>query len=288
MSSDSSIKIYSVVWPAAFCLCRYLELFGVSKFCGKNVLEIGAGTGIASIVAALQGARVTATDQKSMLPLLRHNVGRHVLITDDDSLVVLPSGSKTTSVVSVPQPIPPHLKTKSTAKTNVSALQMEQTAASKADNRTSVTVCELSWDNQEHVKRIIADRPTSSKASCGFDWIIGSDLLYDGTVFPALLRMLVALCSTSPACTIALFFPRERSFIDDFMRSAAPFFDVSPVPTAHINVADLPQPYHLTIAGILLTRKSSTERGRDNTPRPSTDITGNASSGKGAPFVTPS
>lgn len=44
------------------------------KLQDKSVLELGAGTGLVSMVAAAMGANVTATDLKTALPLLRENI----------------------------------------------------------------------------------------------------------------------------------------------------------------------------------------------------------------------
>ena len=42
-----------------------------------KVLELGAGTGVAGICAALLGADVTITDTASSMPLLMQNVESH-------------------------------------------------------------------------------------------------------------------------------------------------------------------------------------------------------------------
>ena len=47
------------------------------KVRGRKVLELGAGTGIAGISAALLGADVTLTDTASCMPLLTQNVDTH-------------------------------------------------------------------------------------------------------------------------------------------------------------------------------------------------------------------
>ncbi|OCT95409.1 protein-lysine methyltransferase METTL21E [Xenopus laevis] len=65
----------ATVWPSALVLCYYLERHG-KQLCleNKHVIEIGAGTGLASIVACLLGARVTATDLKELVGNLQYNI----------------------------------------------------------------------------------------------------------------------------------------------------------------------------------------------------------------------
>ncbi|XP_061090830.1 protein N-lysine methyltransferase METTL21A [Conger conger] len=67
------LGVAAVVWDAAVVLCMYLEL-GQIELGGKAAIELGAGTGLAGIVAALLGARVTITDREPALDLLRTNV----------------------------------------------------------------------------------------------------------------------------------------------------------------------------------------------------------------------
>ncbi|CAG5857615.1 unnamed protein product [Menidia menidia] len=74
-----SIDSYGgMMWPAALALCSFLEnqtqTFNLQ---GKEVLELGAGTGLVAIVASLLGAAVTATDLPQMLSNLRANVMRN-------------------------------------------------------------------------------------------------------------------------------------------------------------------------------------------------------------------
>lgn len=47
------------------------------KLRGRQVLELGSGTGIAGIAAALLGAHVVLTDRAGTLPLLQSNVHQH-------------------------------------------------------------------------------------------------------------------------------------------------------------------------------------------------------------------
>ncbi|KAM7424321.1 hypothetical protein PAMA_000591 [Pampus argenteus] len=74
-----SIDSYgAVMWPAALALCSFLDNNRqMVKLQGKEVLELGAGTGLVTIVASLLGASVTATDLPEVLSNLRSNVTRN-------------------------------------------------------------------------------------------------------------------------------------------------------------------------------------------------------------------
>ncbi|KAJ0002317.1 hypothetical protein NQD34_002113 [Periophthalmus magnuspinnatus] len=68
----------ATTWPAASALCRYLERHHTElNLVDKAVLEIGSGTGLVSIVAALLGAWVTATDLPDALGNLRVNLSKN-------------------------------------------------------------------------------------------------------------------------------------------------------------------------------------------------------------------
>ncbi|XP_066477441.1 protein-lysine methyltransferase METTL21E-like [Tiliqua scincoides] len=65
----------AVVWPSALVLCHFLETNAKRyNWTDKNVIEIGAGTGLVSIVASFLGARVTATDLPELLGNLQYNL----------------------------------------------------------------------------------------------------------------------------------------------------------------------------------------------------------------------
>lgn len=67
-----------MIWPAALALCHYLDTQREQlSLVDKTVLEIGSGTGLVSIVAALLGAQVTATDLPEVLNKLRVNLSRN-------------------------------------------------------------------------------------------------------------------------------------------------------------------------------------------------------------------
>ncbi|XP_007948251.1 EEF1A lysine methyltransferase 3 [Orycteropus afer afer] len=73
----SRLGVAARVWDAALSLCRYFENQNVD-FRGKKVIELGAGTGIVGILAALQGGNVTITDLPLALEQIQGNVQANV------------------------------------------------------------------------------------------------------------------------------------------------------------------------------------------------------------------
>lgn len=69
----NDVGVAAVVWDAAIVLGRYLEKIA-AQLHGKKVIELGAGTGFAGIVASLLGGNVTITDRKMALNVTRMNV----------------------------------------------------------------------------------------------------------------------------------------------------------------------------------------------------------------------
>ncbi|KAM7424319.1 hypothetical protein PAMA_000590 [Pampus argenteus] len=65
----------AVLWPSAMVLCHFLETnrdkYNLTE---KNVIELGAGTGLVSIVSSLLGAKVTSTDLPDVMGNLLYNV----------------------------------------------------------------------------------------------------------------------------------------------------------------------------------------------------------------------
>uniref|UniRef100_G1KBC8 Methyltransferase 21C, AARS1 lysine n=1 Tax=Anolis carolinensis TaxID=28377 RepID=G1KBC8_ANOCA len=75
---ESIESLGAVVWPGALALCQYLESNQQEiSLKGKKVLEIGAGTGLVSIVASILGAFVTATDLPEVLQNLEYNITKN-------------------------------------------------------------------------------------------------------------------------------------------------------------------------------------------------------------------
>ncbi|XP_022103266.1 protein N-lysine methyltransferase METTL21A-like [Acanthaster planci] len=71
------LGVAAVVWDAAVVLAEYLESSVNAQqlaIDGKSVIELGAGTGLAGIVAALLGGNVVLTDRKVALDQLQANV----------------------------------------------------------------------------------------------------------------------------------------------------------------------------------------------------------------------
>ncbi|KAM3857205.1 protein N-lysine methyltransferase METTL21A [Diretmus argenteus] len=81
------LGVAAVVWDAAVVMCMYLEL-GQVELKGKTVIELGAGTGLVGIVAALLGATVTITDREPALEFLAANVKANLPADRQGSVVV--------------------------------------------------------------------------------------------------------------------------------------------------------------------------------------------------------
>ncbi|XP_059896262.1 protein-lysine methyltransferase METTL21C-like [Gadus macrocephalus] len=79
ISIRESMDTYgALIWPGAVALCQFLENNQQqASLVDKAVLEIGAGTGLLSIVASLLGAWVTATDLPDILSNLTFNLTRN-------------------------------------------------------------------------------------------------------------------------------------------------------------------------------------------------------------------
>ena len=69
------------VWPISHSIAAFCTGTGM-KLRGRRVLELGAGTGVLSIAAALQGARVTATDLPDRLPAILANSAANAAAID--------------------------------------------------------------------------------------------------------------------------------------------------------------------------------------------------------------
>ncbi|KAM9355135.1 protein N-lysine methyltransferase METTL21D [Pholidichthys leucotaenia] len=87
-----------VVWDAAIVLAKYLESkqfydpsSGTNLWCGRTVVELGAGTGAVGLMAAALGANVTVTDLEELQTLLNMNI--------QENQALISSGSITSKVL---------------------------------------------------------------------------------------------------------------------------------------------------------------------------------------------
>ncbi|KAJ7873281.1 putative methyltransferase-domain-containing protein [Mycena olivaceomarginata] len=71
---DASPGCGGVAWPAGEVLSQYIVQRGPQSLRGKNVLELGSGTGLVGLVAAMLGGTVYLTDQAPLLNIMRENV----------------------------------------------------------------------------------------------------------------------------------------------------------------------------------------------------------------------
>ncbi len=69
--SPASWPLFGVVWPAGLALAEAMSRFPIA---GKNILELGCGIGLTSLVLARRGARITACDHHPLAEdFLRRN-----------------------------------------------------------------------------------------------------------------------------------------------------------------------------------------------------------------------
>jgi len=89
MHAGSSMGPGAVVWECGLSLAEYLVLCP-GEVQGKRAIELGSGTGIGGIVAALLGAKmVTLTDLPPLVPLIDSNARRNGLEPPGMSSAVL-------------------------------------------------------------------------------------------------------------------------------------------------------------------------------------------------------
>ncbi|KAM6979671.1 methyltransferase like 21e [Aplochiton taeniatus] len=76
--SESTDCYGAVLWPSAIVLCYFLDT-NRNKYnlIDKNIIELGAGTGLVTIVTSMLGADVTSTDLPNVLGNLQHNIRRN-------------------------------------------------------------------------------------------------------------------------------------------------------------------------------------------------------------------
>eukprot|EP00743_Colponemidia_sp_Colp-15_P005983 GILK01006430.1.p1 GENE.GILK01006430.1~~GILK01006430.1.p1 ORF type:complete len:280 (-),score=52.49 GILK01006430.1:25-825(-) len=80
------------LWPAAIAMCTFFDkLIAESSrelFVGKNMIELGAGTGLVGMYGAALGAQVTLTDLEAVLGNLEANVELNPVVKANGSIDV--------------------------------------------------------------------------------------------------------------------------------------------------------------------------------------------------------
>eukprot|EP00929_Paragymnodinium_shiwhaense_P096709 TRINITY_DN58400_c0_g1_i1.p1 TRINITY_DN58400_c0_g1~~TRINITY_DN58400_c0_g1_i1.p1 ORF type:complete len:483 (+),score=111.70 TRINITY_DN58400_c0_g1_i1:91-1539(+) len=78
--SDTDDNGLNMLWPASLTLSRWIESLAHEQDWMSqrpSVVELGAGCGLATLTAALVGARAVATERKVAMPRLEHNIRRN-------------------------------------------------------------------------------------------------------------------------------------------------------------------------------------------------------------------
>ncbi|XP_069772699.1 protein N-lysine methyltransferase METTL21D isoform X4 [Narcine bancroftii] len=97
-----------VVWDAALVLAKYLETSSFYQgnhhvFSGKNVVELGSGTGVVGLMASTLGANVIVTDLEELQDLLEININANKhLVTGSVQAKVLKWGETVKDLPSDP------------------------------------------------------------------------------------------------------------------------------------------------------------------------------------------
>ena len=73
-----------MVWDCAVAMCDVVADYDVEHpWSGRNVVELGAGTGVVGLCAAALGARVTLTDLDEIVPLMESCAERNRALVED-------------------------------------------------------------------------------------------------------------------------------------------------------------------------------------------------------------
>lgn len=82
-ATDEYMPYWAEIWPAGVELARHVAGLDASDLAGADVLELGCGLGLPALVAALRGARVTATDwSPEAIDALVENAARNGVAID--------------------------------------------------------------------------------------------------------------------------------------------------------------------------------------------------------------
>ncbi|KAH7916700.1 putative methyltransferase-domain-containing protein [Hygrophoropsis aurantiaca] len=71
---DASPGCGGIAWPAGEVLSNYIAMRGRDYIKGRQILELGSGTGLVGLVAGALGGKVQITDQAPLLGIMQRNV----------------------------------------------------------------------------------------------------------------------------------------------------------------------------------------------------------------------
>lgn len=74
----TALGVAAVVWDAAEVLANFIEVSEPNIVKNKSVIELGAGTGLVGMVAALMGGQVVITDRLEVINFLRSTVKQNL------------------------------------------------------------------------------------------------------------------------------------------------------------------------------------------------------------------
>ncbi|KPP58816.1 protein-lysine methyltransferase METTL21C-like [Scleropages formosus] len=176
----------AVLWPSALVLCHFLDTHREEySMEDKSIIELGAGTGLVSIVTALLGKRSIAVEPNDtgQIGALAERVGTGAKVTATDLPDVLGN------------------------------LRHNVSRNTRGRCRHAPLVTELTWGQglEERFPR----------ASCRFDYILAADVVYAHPHLEELMRTFEYLCQERTVILWAMRFrlDRENRFVERVART---------------------------------------------------------------------
>ncbi|GIL55067.1 hypothetical protein Vafri_10583 [Volvox africanus] len=196
------------LWPAAWCLARYLLSDPGAELLHRAaaVVELGAGLGLPGIIAAKVGARsVTLTDLPQALPLLAANVELNNVANICQTAVLDWAQMASATCCS---------------SATVGSLNPVTTAASSAFLGTNPSTCTIVERGQRQQREVVAPingrssgpfAPSTVSAERGFgnvehagvyDVVLAADVVYLSSLVPLLADTIATVCCSDNAVVL--------------------------------------------------------------------------------------